>query len=76
MRLIQERNSFKAFNRQMRSRRVRQWVKREQIDKQFCLLIPPSTIVFTPPCDSASNPPQTQWVAMVAQTVVMATMML
>ena len=44
------------------------------MDKRFWPPIPLNSTILTPPHDSASNSPQTQWVAMVAQAVAMATM--
>ena len=44
------------------------------MNKQFRPPIPLKSTILTPPHDSASNSPQTQWVAMVAQAVAMATM--
>ena len=45
-----------------------------KMDKRFLPFISLSTIALTPPHDSSSNFPRTQWVAMVAQAVAMATM--
>ena len=50
------------------------WTNGQKMDKQFWPPIPLKSTILTPPHDSASNSPQTQWVAMVAQAVAMATM--
>ena len=52
---------------------LRQQWRHKSMAKQFCPLIPLCATVSTLSHDSALNSPQTQWVAMVAQAVAMAT---
>ena len=52
---------------------LRQQWRHKSMAKQFCPPIPLCATVSTMSHDSALNSPQTQWVAMVAQAVAMAT---